>query len=123
MPQSPALIIQVPRGGEVDRQLSLEPPPSLADHEIVIERLLADAEGTIDPPPAGEVVLSVPSPVSLSREADEVRRVIDGAGESVEPLVIVVEAAEELLEEELAPLIEALQHAKRPVILRIIRDG
>jgi hypothetical protein len=119
---SDALIIQVPRDGPVDRQLSQDPPPSLSDSGVVVERVTADAEGTIDPPAAGEVVLSVPSPASLAREPEEVRRVIDRAGTSVEPLVIEVEAAEEFLDEELAPVIEAAQRASRPVILRVIRN-
>jgi hypothetical protein len=68
-------------------------------------------------------VLSVPSPETLAREADEVRRVITHAASGVEPLVIEVEAAEELRDEELAPILEAARHTARPVILRIIRDA
>jgi hypothetical protein len=119
---SEALIIQVPRDGPVDRQLSEDPPASLSESTVVIERVTADAEGAIDPPSAGEVVLSVPSPATLAREADEVHRVIDRAGTGVEPLVVEVEAAEEFLDEELAPVIEAAQRASRPVILRVIRN-
>jgi len=119
---SEALIIQVPRDGPLDGQLSQDPPPSLSSSGAVVERVPADAEGAIDPPSAGEVVLSVPSPASLAREPDEVHRVIDRAGTGVEPLVIEVEAAEEFLEEELAPVIEAAQRASRPVILRVIRN-
>ncbi len=119
---SEALIIQVPRDGPVDRQLSQDPPPSLSGAEVIVERVTANAEGTIDPPSAGEVVLSVPSPASLAREPDEVHRVIDRAGTGVEPLVVEIEAAEEFLDEELAPVIEAAQRAPRPVILRVIRN-
>jgi hypothetical protein len=119
----PRLIIQVPRGGAVDRQLREQPPPSLAGGEVVIEAEAADAEGNLEPPDAGDVVLSVPSPETLSREAVEVRRVIARAGSGVEPLVVVIEAAEELREDEMAPVLEAAGHAKRPVILRVIRDG
>ena len=43
-------------------------------------------------PDAGQVVLSVPSPEALRREGDVVRQVIDAAGTSTEPIVIVVEA-------------------------------
>lgn len=45
------------------------------------------------------------------------------AGTGVEPLVVVVEAAEQLRESELAALLGAASHARRAVILRIIRDG
>jgi len=40
----------------------------------------------------------------------------------VEPLVIVVEVAEELRDDELAAVIEATPHAPRAVILRVIRS-
>jgi hypothetical protein len=82
-----------------------------------------DAEGVLEAPPAGEVVLSVLSPEALAREADEVRRVIAGAGTGVEPLVVVVEAAEELRDDELAAVLEAADRSSRAVILRIIRDA
>ena len=65
----------------------------------------------------------MPSPEALGREADEVRRVIAEAGTGVEPLVIVVEAAKELRDEELAPALAASAHAARPVILRVVRDA
>ena len=45
------------------------------------------------------------------------------AGSGVEPLVIVVEAADELREEELAAVVDAAGHASRPAILRVMRDG
>lgn len=68
-------------------------------------------------------MLSVPSPEALTREQDEVRRVISHAGTGVEPLVIVVQAADELRAEELAAVLEAVEHGSRPVILRVIRNG
>jgi transcription initiation factor IIE alpha subunit len=49
--------------------------------------------------------------------------VIAQAGTGVEPLVVVVEAAGELREDELAAVLEAAQHTSRRVIMRIIRDG
>lgn len=123
MAYQPSLIIQVPRGSAVDRQLASQAPRSVASGEVVVEVGPTDAEGHLDPPAAGEVVLSVPSPEALEREADEVRRVIAQAGTGVEPLVVVVEAAEELREDELAAVLDAAGRAPRPVILRIIRDG
>ena len=65
----------------------------------------------------------MPSPESLRREASTVGKVIDRAGTSTEPIVIVVEAADELREEELAAVIAAADRAPRPVILRVIRNG
>jgi hypothetical protein len=68
-------------------------------------------------------VLSLPSSEGLEREAGEVRRVIAGAGTGIQPLVIVVEAAEELREQELAPVLDGAAHSARPVILRVIRNA
>jgi hypothetical protein len=89
----------------------------------VVEQGPTDAEGHLEPPAAGTVVLSVPSPEALVREAGEVRRVLAGAGTGLEPLVVVVEAAEELREDELAPVLEAAAGTPRSVILRILRDA
>jgi hypothetical protein len=113
----------VPRGSAVERQLRAQAPPGVAGGDVVVEVGATDAEGNLEPPAAGEVVLSVPSPETLAREAGEVRRVIARAGTGVEPLVVVVEAAEELREEELAAVIEAAGHTSRPVILRVVRDA
>jgi hypothetical protein len=117
-----ALVIQVPRGSPVERQLGMDPPARLADGQVVVEAVAPDDEGNLDPPVDGEVVLSVPSPEALAREADEVRRVIARAGTGVEPLVIVVEVAEQLRDDELEAVIEATPHAPRAVILRVIRS-
>ncbi len=123
MADQPRLIIELPSGGAVDRQLRAQAPASLASGEVVVEDGPTDADGALEASTAGQVVLSVPSPESLRREAAEVRRVIAHAGTGVEPLVVVVEAAEELREEELTAVLEAATHTSRAVILRIVRDG
>jgi hypothetical protein len=123
MAYQPRLIIQLPRGGAVDRQLSAQAPQSVAAGDVVVEDGPTDANGHLEPPPAGQVVLSVPSPEALTREADEVHRVIAQAGTGVEPLVVVVEAAEELRDDELTAVLEAAEHSSRPVILRVMRDA
>jgi hypothetical protein len=123
MAYQPRLIIQLARGSAVERQLSANAPPSVASGDVVINPGPADAKGHLEPPDAGQVVLSVPSPETLTREAAEVRRVIAQAGTNVEPLVVVVEAAEELRDDELAAILEAADHSSRPVILRILRDA
>ncbi|MEN3284977.1 MAG: hypothetical protein V7607_6117 [Solirubrobacteraceae bacterium] len=123
MAREPKLIIQVPRGGAVDRQLAAAPPQSITDGEVVVVAGPIDAAGHLEPPAAGEIVMSVPSPEALAREADELRRVIARAGTGVEPLVVVVEAAEELRDDELAAVLEAAEHPSRAVILRVMRDG
>ncbi len=123
MAHEPSLIIQVPRGSAVQRQLHEQPPASVAGGEVVVEGGPTDSDGNLEAVSAGEVVLSVPSPEALRREADEVRRVIAEAGTGVEPLVIVIEVAEELRDEELAPALAASAHAARPVIVRVIRDA
>ena len=119
----PSLIVQLPRGGAVDRQLSAQPLASVAGGEVVVEVAPTDADGHLEALAAGQVVLSVPSPEALLRQAADVRRVIGQAGTGVEPLVVVVEAAEELRDEELAVVVEAARHTSRAVILRIVGDG
>ena len=123
MAEQPRLIIQLPRDGAVDRQLRSDPPRSLASGEIVVDLGPSDADGRLVPPAAGQVVMSLPSPEALEREAAEIRRVIGQAGTGVEPLVVVLEAAEELRDEELAAIVDAAGHSSRAVILRIISDA
>ena len=89
----------------------------------MVEAGPTDAEGVLEAPAAGQVVLSLLSPEALEREASEVRRVIGQAGTGVEPLVVVLEAAEALREGELAALLSATSRASRAVILRVVRDG
>jgi hypothetical protein len=63
--------------------------------------------------------MSVLSPEGLLRERDELRHAVDGAGAGDEPLVVVVTAAEELRDDELAAIRDVARHAPRSVILRI----
>jgi hypothetical protein len=123
MANEPSLIIQLPRGSAVDRQLRAQPPQSVVSGEVVVEVGPTDAEGHLEPPAAGQVVLSLPSAEALEREAGEVRRVIGQAGTGVEPLVVVLEVAEELREDELAAILDAARRTSRGVILRVIRDA
>lgn len=117
------LILQIPAGGPLDDQLVDTPPATLAGPDVVVERGPTDSEGVLEPPVAGQVVLSVPSPEALRRQADELAQLIDAAGTSTEPIVVVVEAAEVLRDDELAAVAAAARRAQRPVILRVIRDG
>src|SRR5271155_4393543 len=102
----PSLVIQVPRGSAVERQLEAQTLPSVDSGEAGIEVGPTDAKGFLEAPAAGQVVLSLPSPEALEREAGQVRRVIAHAGTGVEPLIVEVEAAEELRENELAALLD-----------------
>jgi hypothetical protein len=122
MAEQPILIIQVPRGSAIERQLQAAPPPAIRGHEVLVQTAATDAQGNLEEL-AGEVVLSVLAPEELVRHADEVRRVVGRAGTGAAPLVIVVEAAEELHDHQVAPVVEAAQRAPRPVILRIIRPS
>jgi hypothetical protein len=82
-----------------------------------------DDEGNLEPPYGGEVVLSYPSPESLSREADEVRRVLGEKRTGSEPPVVLIAAAEELTDKELGIVLDAARHTPPPVILRVIRNA
>jgi hypothetical protein len=114
-----SLIIQVPAGSAVDRQLQEDPPASVTSGRAVIESLPADEEGRIVPPEGGEVVLSFLSPEALRREPEQVRREISQA-DSDEPPVVVLQVAEELREDELAVLVQAADQARRTVILCVL---
>jgi hypothetical protein len=123
MAREARLILQIARGGAVERGLREAPPAAVADGDVALDTRAADADGRLEPPSAGDVVLSVPSPETLTREPDEVRRVVDHAGTGVEPLVVVVEAANEVRDDELAVVLDAAEHTSRPVILRVMGDG
>lgn len=123
MVEQPALIIELPAGGALQRQLEADEPASVQAGEVVVEAGPTDSEGTLEAPAAGQVVMSVPSPEALRREAQELRVVLGRAGTGVEPLVVVVEAAEELREEELAAVLDAARHSSRAVILRVVRNA
>jgi hypothetical protein len=116
------LIVQLPRDGAVDRQLAASPPPSIASGRVVVEHVAAQG-GRLPPPEAGEVVLSVLSPEALTREQHQVRAAVRRAGPDGEPLVILVEAAAELREDEIAVVLEAAARTHHPVIVRLMADG
>ena len=122
MPEQPALIIQVPRGSALERQLSDRRPPSLLADDVIVETGPTDEHGVLEAM-AGEIVLSVLAPDALARDPAELRRVLDRAGSGTGPLVVVVQAAEELLDDEAAALIDAARRARRSVILRVIRPA
>ena len=110
MADDPTVIVQTLRDGPVARQLSDARPSS-----VVVETFLAD-----DFPAAGRVVMSVLSPESLRRERAELDRALEFRG--TEPPVIVIEAAEELREDELTAVLDAARHRHLDtVILRIER--
>jgi hypothetical protein len=113
----------VPRGSAVEQQLREDPPAVLDQFGVLVQTGVTDAHGVLEPPTGGETVLSVPSPEELARQAEDVHRVLREAGTGTEPLVVVIQAAEALLQEELAPLIEAAARGSRPVIVRVIRPS
>ena len=83
---------------------------------------LQSSLGRLGPLEAGEIVMSVLSPEALRAQA-EVRDVIRQAPAEHEPLVIIVEAAEELREDELAVVVDAAERAHRRVIIRLMADA
>jgi hypothetical protein len=117
------LIVQLARDGLVDRNLSADPPPSLVSGRVVLDHVPAGEPGRLAPPRAGEIIMSVLSPEALTREPQQVRDVILQAPAADQPLVIVVEAAEQLREDELAVVADAAAEVRRPVILRVMADS
>ncbi len=117
------LILQIPAGGALDQQLTADPPTSVVAGDIVVQHGPTDEQGVLEPSVAGQVLLSVPSPEALRRQAEELHQIIDEAGTGTQPIVVVVEAADALREDELSAVVAAAQRARRAVILRVIRNG
>ncbi len=122
MTSDAVLIVQLPRGGEVDRNWAEDLPASIASGHVVVDYLPTEPDGGLGPPQGGEVVMSVLSPEAL-RDQQQIQDVLCQAGGGDEPLVIVVEAAEYLREDELATVLAATRHARRPVILRLVANA
>lgn len=122
MAEDPSLIIQVPRGSAIERQLAERPPDALQADDVLVQTGPTDPQGVLEAL-AGEAVLTVLAPEELRRRGAELRRVLDQAGSGTAPLVVVVQAGEQLQEAEAAPLVAAARHARRPVILRVIRPS
>jgi hypothetical protein len=123
MTSDAVVIVQVPRGGAVDRYLRTYPPPGVASGRVVVESVPAEPDGRLGPLEAGEVVMSVLSPEALTRDPQQVRDVIRRAAPGAGPLVIIVEAAEELREDELAVVLDAAARARRDVVVRVMADA
>ena len=122
IPDEPSVIVQLPRDSAIDHELRAYPLPSVASGRVVLDHVLPGTDGRLEPPEASEIVMSVPSPEAL-RETAEIRDVIRQAPARHEPLVIIVEAAEELREEELAVVVDAAERAHRQVIIWVMADA
>ena len=123
MTSEPGLIVQLPRDSAVDRHFRADPPPSVASGQVLLDHIARAPGGHLGPPEAGEIVMSVLSPETLTREPRQVRDVIRQAPAGHEPLVIIVQAAEELREEALAVVLDAAARTHRRVIMRIMADA
>src|SRR5262249_30051756 len=117
----PSVIVQLPRDSAIDHELHAYPLPSVASGHVVLDHLPPGRDGRLEPPEGSEIVMSVPSPEAL-RQPSEVRDVIEQAPDKRKPLMIIVEAAEELRQEELAVVVDAAERAHRKVIIRIMAD-
>jgi hypothetical protein len=122
IPNEPSVIVQLPRDSAIDHELRAYPLPSVASGRVVLDHVLPGPDGRLEPPEASEIVMSVPSPEGL-RQPSEVRDVIEQAPDKHKPLMIIVEAAEELREDELAVVVDAAERAHRRVIIRLMADA
>ena len=121
MDNAAELIIQLPRGSSVDVHLREEPPGALTDGRVVLEHLTAGADGKLPPPAAGEIVLTVGSPEALRREPVEILRVVTDAAQDGDPLIVLVEGAGYLRDDEIDAVLDAAAATKRILILRIVQ--
>ena len=123
MTSESGLIVQLARDGAVDRHLRADPPPSVTSGQVLLDHAPRNANGRLEPPEAGEIVMSVLSPEALTREPAQVLDCIHHAPRGHQPLVIIVQAAEELREEELAVVLGAAARSHRRVIIRVMADA
>lgn len=121
MTDDPVLVLQIPRGSALARAIEQAPPAAVLSGDAIVEHGPVDAEGVLEPPGAGRVVLTFSAPEALARESDEVHRVLTRDESGGGPLVVVIEDAEELRDEELADVVAAAKRTTLPVILRVIR--
>jgi len=117
-----SVIVELARDGAVDRNLRADPPSSVSSGRVVLDHFATGPDGHLEPPGGGEVVLSVLSPEAL-RDRQQVQDVLLQTDTSDEPPVIIVEAAEELREDELDAVLDAAERVQRVVILRIMADA
>ena len=120
MTSDAVVIVQLPRGSAVDQYLRTYPPPSVASGRVVLDQMAAEPDGRLGPTETGEVVMSVLSPEALTRDQQQVQDVIRHAAAGAGPLVIIVQAAEELREDELAVVLDAAVRARRDVVVRVM---
>ena len=88
MAEQPTLIVQVPGGSAIERQLRDRPPASLIGDDVLVQTGPTDERGVLEEM-AGDVVLALPAPEELGRQAGELTRVLDQAGPGTAPLVVV----------------------------------
>jgi hypothetical protein len=112
----------VPRGSAIESQLRNEPPTAFTEDHVVVQTGPTDDRGNLEAM-AGEIVLSVPSPEEFDRQGENLQRVLRQAGTGTSPLVVVVEAAEMIQDQQAAAIAAAARDARRPVILRVIRPA
>ena len=70
------LVLQLPIDGALDLALRADPPPSVADGTVALDAAPADDRGRLERPAGGDVVLALPSPEGILRQADDVRRAL-----------------------------------------------
>ena len=112
-------------GSRLESQLRGNPPSLVREGSVSLDPVAPPSSGaaTIEPPSPGQVVYALPGPEGLVRERQELHDAIGGAPHGVEPLVIVVEAGNELRDDELEAAVNAADATSRPVILTVLRDG
>ena len=116
-----SVIVQVPEGGRLERELRNGLLGEGA-RDTVLAPVRPVSPGRLDPPDAANTVFSTSSPEGLVREREELARAVAAERSSARPVAILVEGAEELREDELAAVREAADHAHSDVILVLLRE-